>query len=278
MAGGSRRKIAPKRNESDEKCGDETEDDDQAPVWVVEAWKWLICRELRPSVKGPTWLSLPAMMRMTMTSPNVMRHNRPDWLAPFNFFLFPLISDLGGYPPGLDRTTFNFIVPFESDRRKWKTLEGINLWDEEVYRIAMHPDGRRNTVVPESLRIILGQYLRHPEAKSLAPDGTPCVGSTQGLLGRTWITAKEIIPVGKETDRHWEQGEDPSLLDFRLKEYRTTARMAVAGISDRRRWKKIGVRNLIRKSKLSQKAVYAILNGQSVRASTLAIFRRAIDG
>jgi hypothetical protein len=120
--------------------------------------------------------------------------------------------------------------------------------------------------------------LRHPEAKSLAPDGTPCVGSTQGLLGHTWITTKEIIPVGKETDRHWERGEDPSLLDFRLKEYRTTARMAVASVSDRRRWKKIGVRNLIRKSKLSQKPVYAILNGQPVRVSTFAIFRWAIDG
>jgi hypothetical protein len=53
--------------------------------------------------------------------------------------------------------------------------------------------------------------------------------------------------------------------------------MAVANVADRRRWKKTGVRNLIRKSKLSQKAVYAILNGQPVRASTLAIFQRAID-
>lgn len=118
------------------KVSDETEPDDEAPVWVVEAWQWLIRRELGLSVKGPTWLSLPAMMHMTMTSPNVMRHNRPDWLAPFNFFLFPLVSDLGGYPPGLNRTTFNSIVPFEQDRRKWKTLEGINLWDEENYRIA----------------------------------------------------------------------------------------------------------------------------------------------
>jgi hypothetical protein len=270
--------FAPKRNISDDKSGDEIEDDDKAPVWVVEAWKWLIGRELGLSVKGPTWLNLPAMMRMTMTSPNVMRHNRPDWLAPFNFFLFPLVSGLGGYPPGLERTTFNFIVPFEADRRKWKTLEGINLWDEEIYRIAMHPDGKRNTVVPDSLRIILGQYLRHPEVKSLAPDGTQCVGNTEGLLGRSWITARKIVPVGKETDRHWEQGEDPSLGDFRIKEYHGTARMQVAAASDRRRWKKIGVRNLIRKSKLSQKTVYAILNGQRVRASTLAIFQRAIDG
>lgn len=31
----------------------------------------------------------------------------------------------------------------------------------------MHPDGRRNTVVPESLRIMLGQYLRHPKSNHL---------------------------------------------------------------------------------------------------------------
>jgi hypothetical protein len=270
--------FAPKKNKRNEKSYDETEAEDEVPVWVVEAWEWLIRRELGLKGKGPTWLGLPAMMRMTMTSPNVMRHNRPDWLAPFNFFLFPLISDLGGYPPGLDRTTFNFIVPFESDRRKWKTLEGINLWDEQIYRIAMGPDGRRNTVVPESLRIILSQYLRHPEAKSLAPDGNACVGSTHGLLGRTSIIAGEIVPVGKETDRHWEQGEDPSMVDFKQKEYRQATKMVVAELSDRNRWKKFGVRRIIRKSGLSQKAVYAIIDGQAVRLSTLAAFRSAIDG
>src|SRR6266850_2304596 len=48
-----------------------------------------------------------------------------------------------------------------------------------------------------------------------------------------------------------------------------TAKMVVAEASDRKRWKKIGVRELMRKSKLSQKAVYSIMNGQPVRRSTL---------
>jgi hypothetical protein len=269
--------FAPKKTGKDEKIDDEAEVDNEVPVWVVEAWEWLIRRELGLQGRTSTWLSLPAMMRMTMTSPNVMRHNRPEWLAPFNFFLFPLISDLGGYPPGLDRSTFNFIVPFEPDRRRWKTLEGINLWDEQIYRIAMRQDGRENTVVPESLRIILSQYLRHPEAKSLAPNGDVCTGSTRGLLGRTSIVAAEIIPVGKETDRHWEQGEDPSLVDFKLTEFRKSPKMAVAGQSDRKRWNKIGIRSLMRKSRLSQKTVYAIVEGQPVKRYTLATFRRAID-
>lgn len=268
--------FAPKKSKHGDIGDEENGKDDEAPIWVVEAWAWLIRRELGRKGRDPAWLNLPAMMRMTMTSPNVMRHNRPDWLAPFNFFLFPLISDLGGYPSGLDRSTFNFIVPFEPDRRQWSTLSGINLWDEQTYRISMHPDGKRNSVVPESMRIILSQYLRHPEAKSLAPDGKVCTGNTRGLLGRTSVVAGEVIPIGKETDRHWEQGEDPSLLDFRLQEYRTTRKMAVGSISDRRRWKKLGLRNLIRKTALSQKTVYAIITGQPVRTATLAIFRKAL--
>lgn len=264
--------FAPQKNNAI----DESEADDDVPMWIVEAWEWLIRRELGLKGKDPSWLTRPAMMRMTMTSPNVMRHNRPDWLAPFNFFLFPLISDLGGYPQGLDRSSFNFIVPFEADRRKWKNLEGINLWDERVYQIRMTPDGKKNTAVPDSLRIILSQYLRHPEAKSLAPDGSPCTGNTRGLLRRTSISAGRIVSVGKETDRHWEQGEDPSMVDFKMREY-GKPKLVVAEASDRRRWKQMGMRNLIRKSRLSQKAVYSIVTGQPVRRNTLETFRRGAD-
>ena len=247
----------------------------------MEAWDWLLRKELGFRPKEPNWLELPAMMQMAMTSPNVMRTSRPEWLAPFNFFFFPLLSDLGGYPAGFDRSNFKFITPTESNRKKWKTLEGVNLLDVlggRTYRISMVPDIKQRNVVPESMRIILRQYLRHPEAKSLAPDGTACAGSTQGLLQRASILVGEIVPVGKETDRRWEQGEDPSLVDFRVHEFRKSAKMVVAAQSDRKRWKKIGVRKLIRKSVLSQKAVYAIISGQPVRLSTLAIFRRAIDG
>ena len=127
-----------------------------------------------------------------MTSPNVMRTSRPEWSAPFNFFSFPLLSDLGGYPAAFDRSNFKFITPPESNRRKWKTLEGVNLLDVlggRIYRISMVPDIKQRNVVPESMRIILRQYLRHPEAKSLAPDGSACIGSTHGSLHK-----KPFIP------------------------------------------------------------------------------------
>ena len=77
-------------------------------------------------------------------------------------------------------------------------------------------------------------------------------------------------------DFHGEQ--DPSLLDFKLKEYRKASKMVVAEASDRRRWRKPGMRNLLRKSRLSQKAVYAILEGEPVGRSTLVNYTRAVDG
>jgi hypothetical protein len=142
----------------------------------------------------------------------------------------------------------------------------------------MLPDSRRDTVVPESFRIILAQYLRHPEVKSLSPDGGVCAGSTRGLLRRASIHAGQIIPIGKESDRSWEQGEDPSMLDFKQQEWGKRSNLVVAEATDRKRWEKIGVRELMRRSHLSQKAVYAIAAGKPVRRHTLIAFKQAIDG
>jgi len=52
--------------------------------------------------------------------------------------------------------------------------------------------------------------------------------------------------------------------------------MALADISERRQWRKLGVRRLQRESGLSQKAVYTILTGKPVRMQTLAIFKAIV--
>src|SRR5690242_12983055 len=105
------------------------------------------------------------MMRMVMTSPNVLKNRRPDWLAPFNFFFSPLLSNLGGYPFGFDKTNFQFITPPETERKKWRKLKGINLLDGCTYQISMVPDPNQAKVVPDSFRIILRQYFGKPEVK-----------------------------------------------------------------------------------------------------------------
>jgi hypothetical protein len=262
--------FAPKeRSESEET------DDEETPRWVMEAWDFLLRRELGLRSTNPSWLDLPAMMRMVVTTPNVLKSQRPEWLGPFNFFLYPLLSQLGGYPSGFDKSNFLFITAHETDRRKWKSLKGINLFDGQRYRIAMRPTEKQDQVIPESFRMILRQYLGKPEAKSLAPDGMPCTGATQGLLLRAKIVAGKLIPVGKETDRRWEQGEDPSMLDFGVQVYEKQGKMVVADASERRGWSLIGLRCLMRESKLSQEPVSKAIKGKPVRIQTLSIIREA---
>jgi hypothetical protein len=259
--------FAPKENKKEF-------EDEETPQWVFEAWEYLLRKALNLPSRDPNWLDLPAMMRMVVTTPNVFKHRRPEWLGPFNFFLFPLLSEtFGGYPAGFDKSNFVFITPYESDRTKWSSLKGVNLADGQSYQISMQPSLNQDKVIPESFRILLRKYLGKPEVKSLAPDGMPCTGTTRGLLQRARITAGKLVPVGKETDRRWEQGEDPSMLDSDIYVYEKRTKLVIADPSERKRWFAIGVRRLIRESGLSQKTVYKILAGEPVRRQTLSSFR-----
>jgi hypothetical protein len=249
-----------------------------APKWITEAWDWLLRKDLGLPCKEPAWLDLPAMMRMTLTSPNVMRTQHPEWLFPFNFFFFPLLSDLGGYPAGCDRSNFKFITRYESDREKWRKLQGINVCDGQLYWMEMFPNGKQDKVIPESFRIILRLYLRRPESKSLAPDQTPCIADTQGLLRRASIIAGGIVPVGKETDRHWEQGEHMSLVDFQVLEYRAAGKLAGADATFRDQMAGLPIKELVRKSKIDRNTIRRALRGQPVRRATLEVLKRSLKG
>jgi hypothetical protein len=123
----------------------------------------------------------------------------------------------------------------------------------------------------------LNQYLGKPEVKSLAPNGEPCGPKTEGLLQRAKIVARRLIPVGKETDRHWEQGEDPSMLDPKIQMFGQTGKLVVADEYEISEWRKIGFRKLMRATKLTQKAITSILSGKSVRKQTMAMFRTGTD-
>jgi len=140
----------------------------------------------------------------------------------------------------------------------------------------MFPSGKQDQVVLESFRIILRLYLRRPESKSLAPDGTPCAADTRGLLQRASVVAGEIIPVGKETDRRWEQGEDMSMLDFTVLEYRSARKLVIADASLRDALAKLGMRDLMRRTGLSQHTIEAICDGKAVRRTILQRMRAGV--
>jgi hypothetical protein len=117
-------------------------------------------------------------------------------------------------------------------------------------------------------------YLSKAEVKSLAPDGTTCDGATHRLLGRAKITAGKLVPVGKETDRRWEQGEDPSMIDPDIHVFEKRTKLVIADPSERKRWSDIAVRRLMRESVLSQAPVSNAIKGKPVRRQTLSIIRQ----
>jgi hypothetical protein len=79
-----------------------------------------------------------------------------------------------------------------------------------------------------------------------------------------------------ELAERWTLNEDISLIDSKVKVFHRAKGMVVADHSTRSKGNQMGPRELMRRTKLSQKALYAVLNGGRVRQHTLDIFRRAL--
>jgi len=174
-----------------------------------------------------------------------------------------------GCPQNIDPNKFTLITPFSSERDQWMESKCLNIHDykSRVYRLTNEYDGRR--AVPKNFFMLLDSYQNHPEAKSLGPDGNPCKFDTQGLLQRAHILANwPPIYIGKESDRHWEEGEDLSLLEFKAVEYRRKGN-AVATDEQLARLAKVSKREFMRR-RVNQHTLEKICNREPVRAIKLA--------
>jgi hypothetical protein len=128
--------------------------------------------------------------------------------------------------------------------------------------------------MPQTFGTIFSQYVKHPEYKSLAPDGGLCEGDTHGLLGRYPVTASEFILIGKETERGWEQVEDISTLLPSLKRYERNAGKAEKSLRDR--LQKLSLKALQKASGLSKNTILRMRRGQRVQMRTLLCLQAAV--
>ena len=248
-------------------------------VWVMEAWEWIIRRALGVPCTEPSWFTVPAMMRIAITTPEVMKalHARqrgrpyPARVKPFNFVLSPLIDPDGGCPVGTTRDEFTLIAPFTPDASSWLDWNGSIC----LTRTARPPLARPGYRLPTEAEAktygdIVSQYRWHAEAKSLAPDGGPCAADSAGLLGRVPVlAAQEFRSIGKETDRRWEREDDMSLLNPRLVEYRQqeSARLVVdPALSHHAR--RHSIRALAKAAQVSEKTVKSARRGDRIRKAT----------
>ena len=130
-----------------------------------------------------------------------------------------------------------------------------------------------NVVFPSQFARLMIDYQEHPEAKSLAPDGTPCEAHTRGLLQRAHVIAGEFRYVGKETDRKWEEGDDIGVLEFKTSEYER-AKKVVASEEVKSDIKRVGIKKCARESGFTRIFIRKLLRGLAVKRNSYNEFAR----
>jgi hypothetical protein len=229
------------------------------PVWIGEGWRWILDRTLGLPCSKPDWFDLPVMRRIAITTPNVMaalrRLNR-DQARPYNFALSPVIVNLS-------ETSVTLLGPFEKNPARWQRMRYINIHDGNTH--ALKPP--TIPVMVQTFETVFRQYVRHPEYKSLAPDGTPCKADSQGLLKRYPVTAADFHLIGKETERGWEQAEDISTLLPSVVRYQYTR--GIGGPILQEQLKQISLDTLQKETGLSRHTILRVRRGDPVHPKTL---------
>jgi hypothetical protein len=242
----------------------------EIPEWIFEAWDWIMRGVLGLKRRNPSWFGRPVMMKLTLSTPHHALKNlaKGPLTRPNNFMMIPQITRFG-YPQDVDPNKCTFVTSFTSDRDQWMRSKCINIHDPQsrVYELAHEYDGCR--AVPMNFFMLLESYQNHPEAKSLGPNGEACESDTRGLLQRAHIIANwPPIYIGKESDKHWEQGEDLSLLEFKAIEYKRKG-YAIASDEQLSQISKVPKREFMRRG-INQHTLEKICERKPVRASKLA--------
>lgn len=143
-----------------------------------------------------------------------------------------------------------------------------------TYELANEYDGRK--AVPKNFFSLLESYQHHPEAKSLGPTGKPCEFDRRGLLQRAHIVANwPPIYIGKESDKHWEEGEDLSLLEFKTVEYKRKG-YAIAARQQLARIAKVSKLEFTRRG-INHHTLEKICQPEPVRTAKLAECLKVVD-
>ena len=214
----------------------------------------------------PEWFRLPVMRRIAISTPHVMaalRRLRRDQARPYNFALSPVLVNLTGVQVTL-------LTPFEKKSSRWMTMPHINIHDGTTHTL----ENPALPVLVQTLEVVFQQYHRHPESKSLAPDGSPCKSDSAGLLRRYPVTATSCNLIGKETERGWEQSDDISTLMPSLVRYGLDS-----GIADeklRKRLLEIPLAFLEHETGLSRHAVVRARRGQPVHTRSLRLLKNVL--
>jgi hypothetical protein len=245
-------------------------------------WDYIVRGALKLKRKAPSWLHIPQMMRLTITTYNVLEM-LGEWeiARPYNFLLLPMVDPTFGYAfhrPANEKVLL--ATAFSSKQERWFDMKCVNIHTGKKYKMVdctKEKNPPHNVVFPSQFARLLIEYQEHPEAKSLAPDGTPCEAHTKGLLQRAHVAAGEFRYVGKETDRKWEEGDDIRVIEFKTTEYGRTGKV-VASVEVKNDILGIGIKKCARESKFHRRFIRQLLRGASVNRNSYNEFVRWLEG
>jgi hypothetical protein len=260
----------------------------EAPQWVCEAWEYIIKND--PNTKKPSWFRQPAMMRIATTTPKVQiwkvinekQQGLPYRLQikPNNFVKSPIVDRQNGLPKGVNGENFMLIAAFSDDSNEWYGTY-TNVHDGKQYNLVPLESKKPFEASPLTLEQIVRMHTNHAESKSLSPDGSPCTFLTKGLLQRLPLTAKGFPRfVGKETDRRWEQEEDPSLFEPMLVEFKpneTTRITTDANLQRMIRDDGRSVRELAKELKMNPSTIQRARSGKRIRKTIAQKIRKYLQ-
>lgn len=171
--------------------------EEEVPQWIYEMWDYIVRGAFGLKRKAPSWINLPQMMRLTITTYNVLEM-LGEWeiARPYNFLFLPMVDPTFGYAfyRRKDEPVL-LVTAFSSKQKRWLDTKCLNIHSGKKYRMvdcARVKNPSFNVVFPSQFARLLIEYQEHPEAKSLAPDGGPCEAGTRGLLRRAHINAGEF--------------------------------------------------------------------------------------
>lgn len=246
--------------------------------WMKQAWRNIVRIADRLPAETLPFAKTPAVGRVTISSPAVMRAFRemnagkgyPEQVKPFNFVLTSHVNTFG-HPTGTDPKHFHLIAPYETDPGKWLRNEWIDRYSGKRYRIATTGDyGDRRTARVKTFGEVLEEYEFHPESKCADSEGNNCDRQTVGLLQRRHVKIGLIKYIGKESNAiedvdsgliHSTDEVYTEYVDPRRDDWATVIRPAL---------QKIPVAEIMKAAGISRMAVYKLLSGRSrPRAKTL---------
>jgi len=171
--------------------------------------------------------------------------------------------------PGDEARRFTLIMPYSTDRESWLKTKAFDVRNGKEHSIILLTVGETE---PEEIEVasygnVASTYMEHPEAKFIDSDGEPCDTTTCGVLSRSHIVMDSPRWIGKETSRHWEQGDDISMVDFVCAEF--SEGKVRASEEQRTQITDAGIRKLERETGIDHKTISLITNGEFVRPRTL---------